>query len=91
MTLLLIFQLIYTVLNSFLIFKCYAMICPEGEEDMHRKPSRFEFVNKLREKQDEREQRAIESTKQFFEKRLEERNQRSSKNDSEKKKHKKKK
>ena len=82
MTLLLIFQLIYTVLNSFLIFKCYAMICPEGEEDMHRKPSRFEFVNKLREKQDEREQRAIESTKQFFEKRLEVRNQKNSKSGS---------
>ena len=75
MTLLLIVQIIYAVFNAFLIFKCYAMICPEGEEDMKRKPSRFEFVNKMREKQDEREQRAIESTKEYFEKKLEKRNQ----------------
>ncbi len=75
MTLLMIVQLIYAFFNAFLIFKCYAMICPEGEEDMHRKPSRFAFVNKMREKQDEREQRAIESTKEYFEKKLEKRNQ----------------
>ena len=75
MTLLLILQVICAVFNAFLIFKCYAMICPEGEEDMHRKPSRFTFINKLREKQDEREQRVIESTKEYFEKKLEKRNQ----------------
>ena len=75
MTLLLILQLIYTVINLALIFKCYAMICPEGEEDMHRKPSRFEFVNKMRQKQDEREQAAIESTKAYLEKKIEKRNQ----------------
>lgn len=75
MTLLLILQVIYAMFNAFLIFKCYAMICPEGEEDMHRKPSRFAFVNKMRERQDEREQRAIESTKEYFEKKLEKRNQ----------------
>lgn len=68
MTLLMIFQIIYAVFNLLLIFKCYAMICPEGEEDMKRKPSRFEFINKMREKQDEREQKAIESTKAYLEK-----------------------
>ncbi len=67
MTLLMIFQLIYAAFNFILIFKCYAKICPEGEEDMQRKPSRFAFVNKMREKQDEREQRAIESTKAYIE------------------------
>ena len=91
MTLLLIIQVIYTLFNAFLIFKCYAMICPEGEEDMHRKPSRFEFVNKMREKQDEREQKAIESTKEYFEKKLEKRNQKLQQNQSNNKKHKKKK
>ena len=74
MTLLLIFQLIYAFFNVALMFKCYAMICPEGEEDMARKPSRFEFINKLREKQDEREQAAIESTKAYLEKKIEQRN-----------------
>jgi len=75
MTLLLILQLIYAFFNIALIFKCYAMICPEGEEDMARKPSRFEFINKIREKQDEREQAAIESTKAYLEKKIEKRNQ----------------
>ena len=91
MTLLMILQVIYAVFNAFLILKCYAMICPEGEEDMHRKPSRFEFVNKMREKQDEREQRAIESTKEYFEKKLEKRNQKHQQNQPNHKKHKKKK
>ena len=72
MTLLMIFQIIYAVFNMLLIFKCYAMICPEGEEDMKRKPSRFEFINKMREKQDEREQRAIDSTKAYLEKKKQE-------------------
>ncbi len=75
MTLLMILQLIYTIINLALIFKCYAMICPEGEEDMPRKPSRFDFVNKMRQKQDEREQAAIESTKAYLEKKIEKRNQ----------------
>ena len=91
MTLLLILQVIYAIFNAFLIFKCYAMICPEGEEDMHRKPSRFAFVNKMREKQDEREQRAIESTKEYFEKKLEKRNQKQQQNKGNQHKHKKKK
>lgn len=93
MTLLLILQVIYAVFNALLIFKCYAMICPEGEEDMHRKPSRFEFVNKMREKQDQREQRAIESTKEYIEKKLEKRNQKQQQqqNNTNNKKHKNKK
>ena len=91
MTLLMILQVIYSVFNAFLVFKCYAMICPEGEEDMQRKPSRFEFINKMREKQDEREQKAIESTKEYFEKKLEKRNQKLKQNQSNNKKHKKKK
>ena len=91
MTLLLILQVIYAIFNAFLIFKCYAMICPEGEEDMHRKPSRFTFVNKMREKQDEREQRAIESTKEYFEKKLEKCNQKQRQKEGNQHKHKKKK
>ena len=73
-TLLMIVHLIVSVVNIFLILKCYAMICPEGEEEMKRKPSRFEFVNKMRQKQDEREQAAIESTKAYLEKKIENRN-----------------
>ena len=91
MTLLIILQVIYAFFNLLLIFKCYAMICPEGEEEMQRKPSRFAFVNKMREKQDEREQKAIESTKEYFEKKLEKRNQKNQNSQNNYHKHKKKK
>lgn len=67
MTLLVILQLIYSVLNTFLIFKCYAMICPQGQEDMPRKPSRFAFINKFHEKLDQREQEAYENAKSYLE------------------------
>lgn len=69
-TLLIFAQLLYTILNSVLIFRCYAMICPEGEEDMPRKPSRFAFINKLRAKQDEKDEKAIQRTKEYVEKKL---------------------
>lgn len=68
LSLLLIIRIFYVVLNLLLIFKCYAMICSEGEENMERKPSRFKFINDIRAKQDEREQKAIESTKAYIEK-----------------------
>lgn len=89
--LLLIMQLIYSLANTFLILKCYAMICPEGEEDMKRKPSKFEFVNKMREKRDAREQEAIESTKEYFEKKLQKRNEKLQNNNNKNKHHHKKK
>ncbi len=70
MVLLMILQIIYTCFNAFLLFKCYAMICPEGEEDMKRKPSRFAFINKIREKQDERDDKAIQNAKAYLENRI---------------------
>ncbi len=83
LTLVLIIRVFCALLNIFLIFKCYAMICPEGEESMERKPSRFKFMNEMRAKQDEREQRAIESTKEYIEqkqkKRLEKQNSKKTK------------
>lgn len=69
-TLLIFAQLLYAILNSVLIFRCYAMICPEGEEDMPRKPSRFAFINKLRAKQDEKDEKAIQRTKEYVENKL---------------------
>ena len=83
MTFLLIIQLIYTVINAFLIFKCYAMICPEGQEDMPRKKSRFAFINKFREIRDARDEKAMEEMKNYYEEKLRKKN---SKNNSKKKK-----
>ncbi len=68
-TLLLLLMIIYTVVNLALIFKCYAFICPQGDEDMPRKPSRFEFVNKWRAKNDAKEQETID----YYNKKIEER------------------
>ena len=75
MMLLLIMQLLYTVINAVLIFKCYAMICPEGQEDMKRRKSRFEFINKWNKIQDEREEQVVEDTKKYFEEKLRRRNE----------------
>lgn len=67
MTLLVLASVVYTVLNAALIFRCYALICPEGDVEMKRKPSRFAFINKLNEKTDEREARATESAIKYYE------------------------
>ena len=74
MTLLAVVQVIYAAINSFLLFKCYAMICPEGQEDMPIKKSRFEFVNRIREKRQEKEDRAVEEMKNYYENKLREKN-----------------
>ena len=75
LTLLLIVQVVYTVINAFLLFKCYAMICPEGQEDMPRKKSKFEFVNKFREISDAKEDKAIEDMKNYYEDKLKRKNE----------------
>lgn len=67
-------QILYTAINSFLIFKCYAMICPVGQEDMPRKKSRFAFINKFREIRDAEDEKAIEEMKNYYEDRLKKKN-----------------
>lgn len=46
------------LLNHWLIFSAYAQICDEDDVDMAQKPSRFAFVNRFREKTEEKNQRA---------------------------------
>lgn len=53
-------QFVWVVFNLFNLFTCYMYICPEGDEQMERKPSRFAFVNQMREKMDERDRAARE-------------------------------
>ena len=45
---------VYMLTVAYLIFSCYRMICLEGEEDMPIPESRFEIVNKLRRRLDEK-------------------------------------
>ena len=87
LTLLLILQVIYSIVNALLLFKCYAMICPAGQEDMPQKPSRFKFVNKFREIRDAKEEKAIEDMKNYYEDKLRAKNAKKlSKNNKHKKK-----
>lgn len=64
-----VLKIVYCVLNLALFFKCYAFICPSDDVDMPRKPSRFEFVNKWREKSDAKEQETID----YYNKKVEDR------------------
>ena len=87
MFVLVIAQLIYTGINTFLIFKCYAMICPVGQEDMPYKKSKFAFINKFREIRDAKDDKAIEEMKNYYEDKLKKRNaKRNAKNSKKKKK-----
>ncbi len=74
MTILMFVQIIYTALNSLLLFKCYAMICPAGQEDMPRKKSRFAFINKFREIRDAKDEKAINEMKNYYEDKLKKKN-----------------
>ena len=53
-------QFVWAIFNLVNLFGCYMYICPEGDEDMERKPSRFGFVNDIRDKMDERDRQARE-------------------------------
>lgn len=55
-----VLQLVWTSFNLVLIFRCYMWICLEGDEEMAQKPSRFAFVNRIREKQAARSQKAYD-------------------------------
>ena len=56
---LLIIELLCWLLNLYMLFSCYAKICDSSDVEMKQKPSRFEFVNKKREEQEEERQRII--------------------------------
>lgn len=60
---------IVTLLNSLMLFSCYARICDENDVDMPekpKKPSRFAFVNEMRAEKDKKrmEKEAREAKKQ---------------------------
>ncbi len=61
-----VFQVIWILLYLIMIYSCYSHICPSGSEDQEpagqRRRSRFEFVNNIRDRFDEKEQRAIDAS-----------------------------
>ena len=74
-----IMYFICSVLNIVLLFSCYARICDESDMEMERKPSKFEFVNKFREKQDRRSEQARLADEAYRKERRERRAQRKKK------------
>lgn len=55
------------ILNLILFASCYARICDVNDVEMKQKPSRFAFVNRFREKMEQRELKAIEETRSYRE------------------------
>ena len=75
------------VLYLTMIFSCYMYICPEGDEDMPRRESKLEFVNKMRTESDRRTEQAVRETEEYVRKkqkdrleRLEQKNNKNRKN-----------
>lgn len=57
-----LFPLVWGIVNAALIFSCYKNICKEGDEEVPLRISRFAFVNKIRQEMERKEQKGIEAT-----------------------------
>ena len=67
--------LVWVILNHVLIFSCYSWICDENDQDMAQKPSRFAFVNRFREENQRRRQKAQEEADAYRREKAEKRKQ----------------
>lgn len=66
-------QIVFYILMAVLLTTCYMRISDESDADMPLRPSRFKWLNRLREETARREQAAADSTKAYAEQRLRER------------------
>ena len=75
---LLLLQLLSVICNLLLLGSCYMRICPAGEENMDKpkKPSRFAFVNEMRDKYQKSEDKAIREDRAYRQQRYDEQVQR---------------
>lgn len=55
-------QFVWSIIITVLIFNCYRLICPAGDEDMPRHESKFAFVNKFSAALEKREAEAVRKT-----------------------------
>ena len=60
-----IINLICILLNCVMLFSCYARICDESDVDMPQKPSKFEFINKMRAEKEEKRQKYLKESEQY--------------------------
>lgn len=64
---LILFTLVAYVINLLLLYSCYNNICPAGEEmGREQKPSRFKFVNQIRAKVQEKQERAVRESLDYI-------------------------
>ena len=71
----LLIYFVWAVLNLILFGSCYAHICDENDVEMERKPSRFDFVNRFREKNERRAEKAAAEMREYRKQRMEKRKQ----------------
>lgn len=64
-------NLICIILNCVMIFSCYAKICDVNDLEMKMKPSRFEFVNRMRAKRESKSEAYIEEAEKYSKEQLE--------------------
>ena len=82
-----LFVLIGYLLCSWLLYRCYQYICAEGEEyGKERKPSRFAFINRMREKADARDQQMFEDAQTLVRRGMEKRQEKKERKNKKKKK-----
>ena len=81
----LLLQLAWIILVAILIFSCYMYICPEGDEDMPRHRSKFDFVNKMADESDRRMEQAGRDTQEYIKKKQQEKLERLEKKGGKKK------
>ena len=55
--------ILYPIVVAFFIYSCYAKLCAPEDIEMPQRPSRFAFINKMREKQAEK-QAEVEKARQ---------------------------
>ena len=56
-----LFHIFYPVFSLVFIYSCYARLCAPEDTSMERRPSRFAFINKMRDKQEQK----AEETRRF--------------------------
>jgi hypothetical protein len=66
-------QIAFYILMAVLLTTCYMRISDESDVDMPLRPSRFKWLNRFREETARREQAAADSTREYAEQRLRER------------------
>lgn len=66
-------RILYPVAVLFFIYTCYARICAPEDMDMPQRPSRFAFINRMRERREEKA-KETERFRQDYQQKLEEKN-----------------